>query len=53
VSTLAFNHEQIVPRQLKPELLELDGISRETVEAHYRLQGAGAHAKSRLLAKPL
>jgi len=37
VSTLAFNHEEIVPRQLKPELLELDGISRETVEAHYRL----------------
>ncbi|HYX76333.1 MAG TPA: Fe-Mn family superoxide dismutase [Gaiellaceae bacterium] len=37
MSTLAFNHEEIVPRQLKPELLELDGISRETVEAHYRL----------------
>jgi superoxide dismutase, Fe-Mn family len=37
VSTLAFNHEEIVPRQLKPELLELDGISRESVEAHYRL----------------
>ena len=37
MSTLAFNHEEIVARQLKPELLELDGISRETVEAHYRL----------------
>jgi Fe-Mn family superoxide dismutase len=37
MSTLAFNHEEIAPRQLKPELLELDGISRETVEAHYRL----------------
>ena len=27
----------VKPRDLKPELLELDGISRATVEAHYRL----------------
>jgi Fe-Mn family superoxide dismutase len=31
------NFEEIAPRELKPELLELDGISRESVEAHYRL----------------
>jgi Fe-Mn family superoxide dismutase len=37
VSTLAFNREEITPRQLKPSLLELDGISRESVEAHYKL----------------
>ena len=35
--SLAFQFEQITPRELKPELLELDGISRESVEAHYKL----------------
>jgi Fe-Mn family superoxide dismutase len=29
--------EEIVPRELKPTLLELDGISRESVESHYKL----------------
>jgi len=29
--------EEIIPRELKPALLELDGISRETIEAHYKL----------------
>ena len=28
---------ELKPRDLKPELLELDGISRATVEAHHRL----------------
>jgi superoxide dismutase, Fe-Mn family len=28
---------EIRPRELKPSLLELDGISRTTIEAHYRL----------------
>src|ERR671930_624516 len=37
VATLAFNHEEITARELKPALLELDGISRETVEAHHKL----------------
>jgi hypothetical protein len=37
VATLAFNREEISPRQLKPALLELDGISREAVEAHFKL----------------
>ena len=31
------NFVEIRPRELKPELLELDGISRTTMEAHYRL----------------
>ena len=35
--SLVFHHEEIAPRPLKPELLELDGISRAAVEAHYRL----------------
>jgi Fe-Mn family superoxide dismutase len=30
-------HEAIRPRELKPALLELDGISRATVAAHYEL----------------
>ena len=34
---LAYNHEEITARELKPALFELDGISRETIEAHYRL----------------
>jgi Fe-Mn family superoxide dismutase len=29
--------EEITPRELKPALYELDGISRESVEAHYKL----------------
>jgi Fe-Mn family superoxide dismutase len=31
------NFVEIRPRDLKPALLELDGISRTTIEAHYRL----------------
>jgi superoxide dismutase, Fe-Mn family len=34
---LAFRFEEITARELKPQLLELDGISRESVEAHYKL----------------
>ena len=37
MATLAYNHPEIAPRQLKPRLYELDGISRESVEAHYKL----------------
>jgi Fe-Mn family superoxide dismutase len=31
------NFVEIRPRELKPELLELDGISRTTIDAHFRL----------------
>ena len=31
------NFVEIRPRELKPALLELDGVSRTTIEAHYRL----------------
>jgi superoxide dismutase, Fe-Mn family len=37
MATLAFNREEIAARELKPELLEMDGISRVSVEAHYKL----------------
>ena len=30
-------YTEIKPRELKPALLELDGISRASIEAHYRL----------------
>src|ERR687888_247357 len=29
--------DEILARELKPALLELDGISRATIEAHYKL----------------
>ena len=35
--SLAYNHAEIVARELKPALFELDGISRQTIEAHYKL----------------
>jgi Fe-Mn family superoxide dismutase len=34
---VAYNFEEVVARELKPALLELDGISRATIEAHYKL----------------
>ena len=37
MSTLAFKFEEISPRPLRPEVYELDGISRASVEAHYKL----------------
>jgi superoxide dismutase, Fe-Mn family len=37
MATLAFNREEIAPRELRPEVLEMDGISRAAVEAHYKL----------------
>jgi superoxide dismutase, Fe-Mn family len=51
VATLAFNHEEITPRQLKPELLELDGISRESVEAHYKLYEGYVNKRNEILRK--
>ncbi len=35
--TTPFIFEEIVARELKPELYELDGISRAAIEAHYKL----------------
>src|SRR5256885_4906684 len=51
VTTLAFNHEEIIPRQLKPELFELDGISRESVEAHYKLYEGYVNKRNEILGK--
>jgi superoxide dismutase, Fe-Mn family len=51
VATLAFNREEIVPRQLKPAVLELDGISRETVEAHYKLYEGYVNKRNEIMGK--
>jgi Fe-Mn family superoxide dismutase len=51
LATLAYNHEEITARQLKPELLELDGISRESVEAHYRLYEGYVDKRNEILEK--
>jgi superoxide dismutase, Fe-Mn family len=51
VATLAFNHEEITARELKPALLELDGISREAVEAHYKLYEGYVNKRNEIMAK--
>jgi len=48
---LAYNHEEITPRELKPALLELDGISRETIEAHYKLYQGYVNKRNEILGK--
>ncbi|HEY2940050.1 MAG TPA: Fe-Mn family superoxide dismutase [Gaiellaceae bacterium] len=51
MATLAFNREEITPRQLKPALLELDGISRVTVEAHYKLYEGYVNKRNEIMEK--
>ena len=51
MATLAFNREEITPRQLKPALLELDGISREAVEAHYKLYEGYVNKRNEIIGK--
>src|SRR5438093_608917 len=51
MATLAFNHEEIAARELKPALYELDGISRETVEAHYKLYQGYVNKRNELLGR--
>jgi superoxide dismutase, Fe-Mn family len=48
---LVFEFEEIAPRELKPELLELDGISRESVEAHYKLYEGYVSKRNEILGK--
>jgi Fe-Mn family superoxide dismutase len=51
MATLAFNHEEIYPRELKPALYELDGISRETIEAHYKLYQGYVNKRNEILGR--
>ncbi len=43
--------EEIAPRPLKPELLRLNGISRVTVEAHYRLYQGYVAKRNEIVAR--
>jgi Fe-Mn family superoxide dismutase len=51
MTTLVFNHEEIAPLELKPGLFELDGISREAVEAHYKLYEGYVAKRNEILGK--
>ena len=51
MATLAQNHEEIAARELKPELLEMDGISRASVEAHYKLYQGYVAKRNEILAR--
>jgi Fe-Mn family superoxide dismutase len=44
-------YEEIRPRELKPALLELDGISRASVEAHYKLYQGYVNKRNEILGK--
>jgi superoxide dismutase, Fe-Mn family len=45
------SYEEIRPRELKPALLELDGISRASVEAHYKLYEGYVNKRNEILGK--
>jgi superoxide dismutase, Fe-Mn family len=49
--SLAYEHAEIVPRELKAALYELEGISRQAVEAHYRLYQGYVGKRNEILAK--
>ena len=49
--TLAYRFEEIAARELKPSLYELDGISRATIEAHYKLYEGYVNKRNEILAK--
>jgi Fe-Mn family superoxide dismutase len=46
---LAYNHDEIAARELNPRLLELEGISRETIEAHYKLYQGYVNKRNEIL----
>src|SRR5438094_3108449 len=48
---MATTQEEITPRELKPALYELDGISRETIEAHYKLYQGYVGKRNEILGK--
>ena len=45
------NFEEIAPRPLRPEVYELEGISRAAVEAHYRLYQGYVAKRNEILGK--
>ena len=51
MSTLAFKFEEIAPRELRAEAYELDGISRASIEAHYKLYQGYVNKRNEILGK--
>jgi superoxide dismutase, Fe-Mn family len=51
MTSLAFKFEEITARELKPELYELDGISRASIEAHYKLYEGYVNKRNEILAR--
>jgi Fe-Mn family superoxide dismutase len=51
MSTLVYQFQEITPRELKPSLYELDGISRASVEAHYRLYQGYVNKRNEILGR--
>ena len=51
MATLVYQFEEISPRELKPQLLELDRISRASVEAHYKLYQGYIAKRNEILAQ--
>jgi superoxide dismutase, Fe-Mn family len=51
VSALVYRFEEIAPRPLRPEVYELDGISRASVEAHYKLYEGYVTKRNEILRK--
>ena len=49
MATLQFNRQEIAARTLKPALLEMDGISRASVEAHYKLYQGYVNKRNEIL----
>ena len=51
MATLVYQFEEITPRELKPQLYELDRISRVSVEAHYKLYQGYVAKRNEILGK--
>jgi len=51
LATLVHQFEEITPRELKPQLYELDRISRVSVEAHYKLYQGYVAKRNEILGK--
>jgi len=49
MASLVYNIEEIAPRELRPELLEIDGISRASVEAHHKLYQGYVNKRNEIL----
>ncbi|MEZ5100865.1 MAG: Fe-Mn family superoxide dismutase [Thermoleophilia bacterium] len=51
MASLVYNFEEIAPRELRPEVLEMDGISRQSIEAHYKLYQGYVNKRNEILAR--